>query len=327
MLLTNGNATIDLKKSPFVFLKALVVIQFIFGLLPIILSIILNFSEQYNATAFAQTISYNLLVVITTTTIQILIIAISFLIWFIPTYQISSSQITLKRGGILPDLEIAETAELGDIQVKQGWLGKRAGYGTLKLNAHAEIKEVSDPHRVAKTLRNMDTAVALPPPFKNTKPTQELISEGENQSIEFKSSLLWDYRQKIPNKSLYVPVMKNVAALMNTKGGMVLIGVDDEGQVLGIEPDFNVMKKKNEDGFENTFNLAFNQMIGAEFRQYAEVVFEDIEEKRICVVTVQPAVTPAFLTHNGKETFYIKTGNSSQPLTVSQATKYIQTRF
>ncbi len=63
MIISNTHNDIYLKKSPFVFLKAIVVIQFIFGLFPILLSILLNFSEQYNATTFAQTISYNILVV------------------------------------------------------------------------------------------------------------------------------------------------------------------------------------------------------------------------------------------------------------------------
>ncbi len=322
-----NNNEITLKKSPFVFLKAIVVIQFIFGLLPIMLSILLNFSEQYNATTFAQTISYNLLVVISSTTIQILIIAISFLIWYTPTYLITAQEIILKRGNIFPDLEIAELANVENIVVKQRWLGKRMGYGTLKINNRSEMKNISDPHRVKKIILDIDTAVSLPAPFHTNKSTQQLIVEGENQHVEFKSSLLWDYHQQIPNKSLYLPVIKNVAAFMNTKGGIVLIGVDDDGAILGLEPDFNVMKKKNEDGFENTFNLAFNQMLGAEFRQYVDVIFESIEEKLVCIVMVQPAQSPAFLTYNGKETFYIKTGNSSQPLTVSQATKYIQTRF
>jgi len=327
MFTNDADNNIILKKSPFVFLKALVFIQFAFGLTPIMLSILLDFSEQYNATAFAQTISYNLLVVIISTTLQVLIIAVSFLIWYVPTYLITPEHILLKRGNIFPDIEIAQLTKIEDIGVKQRWLGKRVGYGTLQLGNGREVKNVSDPHRVSRMINEMETAVPTAPPFIKTKTTSQLIAEGENQNVEFKSSLLWDYHQQIPNKSLYVPIMKNAAALMNTQGGIIIIGVADDGHILGLEPDFNIMKKKNEDGFENTFNLAFNQMIGAEFRQYLEFEFEKIEEKTIGIAIVQPAHSPVFLTHNGKETFHIKTGNSSQPLTISQATQYIQTHF
>ncbi len=325
----NSANTIYIKKTPFVFLKTLVVIQLFFGLLPILLAFLLNFSEEYNATAFARVISYNLLVVLIITTIQLFIIFASFLFWYVPTYEISPEMIVLKRGSMMHDEEIVPTRQIEAIAVQQGWLGKRIGYGSLRMEPRGEIKNVSDPNRLANLLREMDTAVSTPAltSFSNSKPTPQLLAEGENQHVEFKSSLLWDYHQQIPNKSLYLPVIKNVAAFMNSNGGIVIIGADDEGNILGLEPDFKVMKKKNEDGFENTFNLAFNQMIGAQFRQYVDLQFEHIDDKVICLLTVQPAQAPAYLTHNGKETFYIKTGNSSQPLTVSQATSYIQTRF
>ena len=186
---------------------------------------------------------------------------------------------------------------------------------------------MSDPYKLATQILEMNTAVSTPTSFTNNKPTPELIAAGENQHIEFKSSLLWDYHQQIANKALYLPVIKNIAAFMNSSGGIVIIGVDDDGSILGLEPDFKIMPKQNADGFENSFNLAFNQMIGAQFRQYVSVQFDTIDDKTICLVTVQPAQTPAYLTYNGKETFYIKTGNSSQPLTISQATNYIQTHF
>ena len=95
----------------------------------------------------------------------------------------------------------------------------------------------------------------------------------------------------------------------------------------GLEQDFAGLPKKNRDGWENAFNMAFNQMIGAEYRQYVHLRFETIAEKTLCAVSVQPASAPAYLTFKGKEEFYIRTGNSTQPLTVSKATTYIQMHF
>ena len=59
----------------------------------------------------------------------------------------------------------------------------------------------------------------------------------------------------------------------------------------------------------------------------AALAFEEIDGKTICVLSVSPAGVPVYLTFKGKEDFYIRTGNSSQPLPVSKATKYVQTRF
>ena len=51
------------------------------------------------------------------------------------------------------------------------------------------------------------------------KPVRELIAAGESQFVEFKASLMWDYRQQRANKALYDPVMKNVVGFMNATGG------------------------------------------------------------------------------------------------------------
>ncbi len=87
------------------------------------------------------------------------------------------------------------------------------------------------------------------------------------------------------------------------------------------------MKKPDAGGFENVFNMDFNKMIGVEFRRLVGIRHPEIDGKQICVVSVQPSSEAAFLTHRGKETFYVRAGNASQPLSVSKATRYIQDRF
>jgi predicted HTH transcriptional regulator len=129
------------------------------------------------------------------------------------------------------------------------------------------------------------------------------------------------------NKNLSVPVIKNVAGFMNTAGGTLLVGIDDNGRVLGLDADFGVMKKANEDGFELIFNNAFNQMIGTEFRHFVQLSFPEIEGKTICLIAVQPSTSPVYFRHQDREDFYIRAGNASQPLPVSKATSYIRNRF
>ena len=159
------------------------------------------------------------------------------------------------------------------------------------------------------------------------KEISDLIAGGENQFVEFKSSLMWDYRRQSSSKNLYEPVMKNITGFLNTRGGTVVIGVDDEGKVLGLDPDLGTLSKSNVDGFENVFNMAFNKMIGVEFRRYVDVTFPGVDNEIVCLVTVRPADEPAYLIHKGSERFFIRAGNATQPLSVSKATRYIQARF
>ena len=101
----------------------------------------------------------------------------------------------------------------------------------------------------------------------------------------------------------------------------------DEGEILGLEKELQSLGKPNVDGFENVFNMAFNRMVGVEFSSFVSVDFSEIGGKTVCRVLVSAAPQPVFLNHNSKEEFYIRTGNSSQPLTISQAIQYIQTHF
>src|SRR5262249_57656295 len=87
-----------------------------------------------------------------------------------------------------------------------------------------------------------------------------LIAAGESEQIEFKSSLHHPYealsadpqkpepqpsRREI-KKILQKAITKTIAAFLNTNGGTLLIGVDDFGAVLGVEPDFGYLRKEKQ---------------------------------------------------------------------------------
>ncbi len=326
------NNEIVLKKTPFLFFKRLVVIEFVFALLPIVAVLLPDVQEGYEGTSVASAVSFDLLITLIITILQIAIIVVSFTTWYLPFYRLTRQVISYHRGGLYEERSLMHLASVGEIEIRQGPLAGRFNYGSLVLhtiegNKTVEIKDIANPGNHADQIRTLvKEAVprqALPKPNN----IQGLITEGENQFVEYKSSLMWDYRQQKVNKNLYEPVMKNVAGFMNARGGTVLIGIDDEGGVLGLEPDFKSMKKGDADGFENVFNMAFNSMVGVEYRQFVDVAFPVIEEKAICMVFVRPADRPAFLLHKGTEKFFVRAGNASQPLSIRKATEYIQSHF
>ena len=325
-----------IRVSPFMFLKRLVLIEFFFALGPALLlaflDILLNVRGNYEELAFANTLSYNFLFILLLTTLQIIIVGTVFASWYASIYMVNPQQLRFQGLFLRTPRIIANTPAITHIDIKQGRLGTRFDYGTLKVYSSnttkaAVLKDVSAPFEHSRLIEDLvtpeETAVILPIP----QSVNALIAGGENQYVEFKSSLMWDYRQQRINKELYVPVMKNVVAFMNTSGGAVLIGVNDDGKALGLEPDLSAIPKKDNDGFENVFNQAFNKMIGAEFRQFVEVTFPDIGGVIVCLLLIRPSHEPAYLNHKGEEQFYIRAGNASQPLPISKATRYIRKRF
>jgi Putative DNA-binding domain len=85
---------------------------------------------------------------------------------------------------------------------------------------------------------------------------EEMVAGGESPVLEFKSSLRWDLRAQQINTDLQKVVAKTVAGLMNFEGGTLLIGVADDGTVIGIENDLKTLKRGDLDRFEQTLRQA-----------------------------------------------------------------------
>jgi predicted HTH transcriptional regulator len=156
---------------------------------------------------------------------------------------------------------------------------------------------------------------------------KDLIKEGENQNLEFKSSLRWDVKNNMENKDLENVIIKTVVGFMNSEGGQLIIGVEDDGNVLGLEDDYNSLRNGNRDKFELHLNQLFMSKIGKEYIQFVRVSFEKINGKDVCLVTIRPSNKPAYLKHGDKEEFYARTGNATNAFTLSEATEYIKTHW
>jgi uncharacterized protein with ParB-like and HNH nuclease domain len=162
---------------------------------------------------------------------------------------------------------------------------------------------------------------------------EDMIAEGESDELEFKSTLRWDIQSNAVNKKLEEVIVKTVAAFANTQGGTLLIGVNDKGQVLGLEQDYLSLDGGDGDKFELHLRNLLSQQIGAAFvTSKVEIKFHQVEEKDVCQVEVSPAKEPLILTvkdKNGQpsEKFYVRNGNQSQDLQPSEMNAYVKERF
>jgi membrane protein YdbS with pleckstrin-like domain len=289
-----------IRKSPFLFLKRLFRTEFLFAVLPYVTAALWNLRRSYEITPFSRSVSYDLVMAITMAAIQVLIISVSYASWYLPVYEADRRRILYRRSNLFEDKELARTASIDHVKVRQGPLAKRLDYGTLVIygedgSKEALVKDISNPARYRREIESMAALGRRLTTPQQDKTARDLVADGEGQCVEFKASLMWDYRRQEVNKGLYEPVMKNLVAFMNTTGGALLIGVGDGGEILGLEPDYQTMRKPDSDGFENVFNMAFNKMIGAEYRRFAEVSFPMLEGQQICVVRVRPSSHPAYL--------------------------------
>ena len=322
-----------LRQSPLVFLKKLIFIVVVFALIPVALLMAVDVERLYESIGLARSVPFLLIWTLFMTLLQILAISMAFVVWYLPRYLLNHDGVYFQQGPGATPKRLIDYSQISEIKVEQGPLARRLGYGSLALfrpdqSQPVKINNIPEPDLVAERIQDLkQKTIATQNEIAPPKSVEALLAEGESQTVEYKSSLMWDYRQQRINKKLYAPVMKTISAFMNSRGGHLLIGVDDSGQILGIEADMQGMKKPNLDGWENTFNLAFNKMIGVEYRRLIQLEFYEKDGKTVCHVYVRPADRPIFLKEDNTEKFYVRAGNASQPLSFSQAARYIQARF
>ncbi len=151
---------------------------------------------------------------------------------------------------------------------------------------------------------------------------KKLILIGENEKLEMKSSLRYDLRQNVVNKKLEHIIAKTISAFLNSEGGNLIIGIDDDGNVLGLEKDIDTLSKKNIDGFELHLRNIIKKYLGSSFEMYLKVTFPTMNGKTICKVKILKSGKPVFATFDGKDSFYVRNGNSSIPKNREEQSEY-----
>lgn len=155
----------------------------------------------------------------------------------------------------------------------------------------------------------------------------ELMLQPETEDLEFKSTLRWDLKTGKVNRALEKAAMKTVAAFLNSKGGNLVLGVDDARNVLGLHHDIATLQRTDIDGFETHFTNLFRSMLGPEFRQFVRFAHYPMADKLCSVVSVQPSSKPVYLRDENSEEFFIRTGNGTTSLKLSEVAAYVDSRF
>jgi len=162
---------------------------------------------------------------------------------------------------------------------------------------------------------------------------EELINLGENSSLEFKTTLRWDIKTNQLNKKLEDVIMKTIAAFSNGEGGILLIGVTDEGGIEGLHHDYATLGKGDKDMFEIHLRNILNKEFGVEFvTSNLKITFPEVDEKDICMIEIKGGLKPLYTSvvdNNGNklQKFYLRSGNSSQELGLTEISDYISKRF
>jgi Alw26I/Eco31I/Esp3I family type II restriction m6 adenine DNA methyltransferase len=155
-----------------------------------------------------------------------------------------------------------------------------------------------------------------------------LIAAGESVNLEFKSSARWSLKENKADKAMEQIVVKTVASFLNGEsGGTLLLGVDDGGNILGLENDYTLSGKKGRDSYENWLTTLLLGEFGKDASPLIHITFHGIGGKDICQLGLKSSPRPIFVKEGIAEHLYIRAGNSTRLLTSREAVEYCKQRW
>jgi len=324
---------LTIKRSPVSIVKNFILLQLAGYAVFLLAGALANYGELYHRFILARFLSYDVAHLTFIAGSELLLTLFIFFDWFYTYVQITPEHILYARGMFLRKKTSIPLTQIEQVTHEYDILGKLLGYGTLIVhrgNSQGPLRlyYLATPQRYVDLILkfkkgNPGVSRSLPalPPLPQD--LTEFLDREENENLEFKSTLRWDLRAAKVNRQLERMAMKTIAAFLNSGGGHLVLGVADGREVIGLTHDYKSLPRGDADGFENHFTSVFNNTIGAELRRFVKLNFARVGDKDICIVEVKPSTTPAYVRFDNSEEFYVRTGNSTTPLKVSEATAYI----
>ena len=149
---------------------------------------------------------------------------------------------------------------------------------------------------------------------------RDMIASGETQGLEFKSTGRFNLRIGSKDPKMEHVILKTVCGFMNAEGGgVLLIGVGDDGQIVGLGQDYRTLgSKPNRDGYELWLRQHLDNSLSCPTAGIVRIAFEAVDGEEICVVHVGASSRPVFakpLAGGGTPSeFWVRVGNATKQL-------------
>lgn len=180
---------------------------------------------------------------------------------------------------------------------------------------------------------------------------KEIIEAGEDQYVEYKTSMLWSFNKsqnwldtlnsadvnRYGAQTSVIIIAKVIASFLNSAGGCLLIGIKenkegDDNQIIGVESEFSKLEDPSFDGYRRFIvdrllrphlpSDIFNRLIN-----YLSITFEELDRKHVCRIDIVPSDVRVFLKIKGRQYFFIRVDATTREIFGEQILEYCDKRF
>ena len=193
----------------------------------------------------------------------------------------------------------------------------------VKARVEAQFSHYQETRALAEQVEKLQARLARA--FTEFTPERlaAIIDAGEGDSVEFKSTMRWNLHADRSDKKIENGCLKTVAGYVNTDGGVLLVGVADDGEVIGLGKDHFQTEDKM---LLHWVNL-IKAYLGAEFLRCIRSMAHELSGQRVLVVECLPATSPVFFNRDNEESFFARMSNTTQALKPSEVLAYVDEHF
>ena len=162
-----------------------------------------------------------------------------------------------------------------------------------------------------------------------------VIAKEEDSSNELKSSFRADIDRLtkgdgkiVSSKSVEKEISITISAIANKDGGQLFIGIDDKGNVLGLDADYELLKNPSDDKFQRIIWQSIENYLGnMTFVSKLDMMVLKKNSKKICFIKIPKSSEPIFVNDNNNQESYVRVGSRSEKFSPQEFMKYCKTRF
>jgi hypothetical protein len=167
-------------------------------------------------------------------------------------------------------------------------------------------------------------------PVRLQSQVEQIIANGESRIVEFKSTGRKNRHTGNQDPAIEWATLKTLAGFMNANGGTLLVGVADDGSIVGIEEDYPFVKGGESDGWELWLTRLVETAMGKVEATELDIRFALVDQRTVARVDVGPSPVPVFATPpkgEKRQVFVARINNATEELDGPDLLEYRSRRW